>query len=59
MTTSNAPRCPICPGHGVPLGTLGRLRWYRCRDCGMDFNRPSRTRTGPRTSPQREGVRLG
>jgi hypothetical protein len=59
MTTSNARSCPICPGHGVPLGTLGRLRWYRCRDCGMDFNRPARTRTGSRPTPQREGVRLG
>jgi tRNA(Ile2) C34 agmatinyltransferase TiaS len=60
MTTSNALRCPICPGHGVPLGTLGRLRWFRCRDCGMDFHRPSRTRMArSRNSPQREGVRLG
>lgn len=22
------------------LGTLGRLVWYRCDACGMDYNRP-------------------
>jgi len=31
--------CPVCGGPGVPLGALGRLEHYRCRDCGMDFNR--------------------
>jgi hypothetical protein len=32
------PGCPVCGGPGVPLGHLGHLAWYRCRDCGMDFN---------------------
>lgn len=31
--------CPACTGLGVPLGNLGRLRWYRCRACGIDFSR--------------------
>jgi hypothetical protein len=31
--------CPCCGGPGVELGTLGRLEWFRCRDCGMDFQR--------------------
>ena len=44
---------------GLPLGTLGRLRWYRCRDCGMDFNRPAAGRRAPSPLPQREGVHLG
>ncbi len=35
----NPPACPVCPGHGVPLGQLGPLRWFRCRDCGIDFSR--------------------
>lgn len=30
--------CSICNGIGVYLGTLGRFRWYRCRDCGIEFN---------------------
>lgn len=30
--------CPVCGGPGVPLGGLGNLMWYRCRNCGMDFN---------------------
>lgn len=36
---SNPPACPVCPGRGMPLGQLGRLRWYCCRDCGIDFSR--------------------
>jgi tRNA(Ile2) C34 agmatinyltransferase TiaS len=52
MSTTHAPRCPLCPGHGVPLGTLGRLRWYRCRDCGMDFNRTAPSRHAPSPPPQ-------
>ena len=31
--------CPACNSDGFPLGTLGRLTWYRCRHCGMEFNR--------------------
>lgn len=38
-TSPQSPACPVCPGRGVPLGQLGHLRWYRCRDCGIDFNR--------------------
>ena len=30
--------CPICTGQGIYLGTLGRLQWYRCRNCGIEFN---------------------
>ena len=30
--------CPKCEGEAVPLGALGKLMWYRCRDCGIDFN---------------------
>lgn len=34
---------PLCPACGSPerayLGGLGSLEWFRCRDCGMDFNR--------------------
>ena len=47
------PTCPVCPGRGMPLGQLGRLRWYRCRDCGIDFNR--RAKAPPSLSPQPAG----
>lgn len=40
----SAPRCPVCPGSGLLLGSLGRLRWFRCRDCGIDFHRSRRPR---------------
>jgi hypothetical protein len=28
----------VCLGPLEPLGQLGRLWWYRCRDCGMDHS---------------------
>ncbi len=31
--------CPMCGEAGAtPLGTLGSLDHYRCRDCGADFS---------------------
>ena len=44
MSTRSPAHCPVCAGDGVPLGTLGRLRWFRCRDCGMNFSRQTGTR---------------
>lgn len=32
------PPCPMCSGPGVPLGTLGRRKHFRCQDCGYDFS---------------------
>ena len=32
------PDCPACGGPGVELGALGKLKWYRCRNCGIEFN---------------------
>ena len=31
------PLCPNGDGYGAPLGTLGRLKWFRCAACGIDF----------------------
>jgi tRNA(Ile2) C34 agmatinyltransferase TiaS len=50
-TSTTTPACPVCPGHGVPLGQLGPLRWYRCRDCGIDFNRRKKTTSGSTRGP--------
>jgi hypothetical protein len=33
-----AASCPQCAGPGVPLGQLGNLMHYRCRDCGAGFS---------------------
>ena len=34
-----ASACPMCGAAGAtPLGTLGSLDHYRCRDCGADFS---------------------
>ena len=30
--------CPVCGGDGQLMGSLGRLNWYRCVNCGMEFN---------------------
>ena len=31
--------CPMCGESNPPMGNLGRLIWYRCQNCGMDYNR--------------------
>lgn len=33
--------CPVCGGVGESMGKLGDLEWFRCRHCGMEFNRPA------------------
>lgn len=38
--------CPCCEGYGVPLGALGRLQWFRCRQCGAEFNQAKLARCG-------------
>ncbi len=55
MPASTQPRCSLCPGLGVLLGQLGQLRWFRCRACGMDFNRPSHARRTAIQSTQPQG----
>ena len=56
MSAKSLSLCPLCAGDGVLLGTLGRLRWFRCRDCGMNFSRQTGTRTKTKsTSHQEEG----
>jgi len=32
------PECGQCGGPGVPLGQLGSLMHFRCRNCGMMFS---------------------
>lgn len=55
MPASTQSHCPLCPGLGGLLGQLGQLRWFRCRACGMDFNRPSRARRAAIQSTQPQG----
>ena len=50
-TSPQSPTCPVCPGWGMPLGQLGRLRWYRCRDCGIDFNLRAKAPSSPPLQP--------
>ena len=33
------PKCELCGGSLTFLGQLGRLRWFRCINCGMEFSR--------------------
>lgn len=30
--------CPTCDGPAMKMGSLGRLTWFRCRNCGTEFN---------------------
>jgi anaerobic ribonucleoside-triphosphate reductase len=32
------PNCSVCNGKGIPLGVLGKLSWFRCRNCGWEFS---------------------
>lgn len=41
------PPCPMCPGHGCYMGTLGYLKWFRCRNCGWEFYREKRKTKKP------------
>lgn len=35
----DTPECPECSrGRGVSMGFLGKVLWFRCRDCGMEYN---------------------
>ena len=31
-------QCQMCGGPGQYMGRLGHLHWFRCQDCGMEFN---------------------
>ena len=30
--------CDGCGGPGIPMGILGNLAWFRCRNCGGQFS---------------------
>ena len=30
--------CPVCGGYSTLLGRLGRMLWFRCRACGLEWN---------------------
>ena len=36
--------CLLCNGPCEPLGSLGRLMWFRCRNCGMNCSKKLRAR---------------
>lgn len=36
------PICPLCGGPGSYLGQLGKLHWFRCRDCGWEWGQKAR-----------------
>jgi tRNA(Ile2) C34 agmatinyltransferase TiaS len=31
--------CPMCGGEAAFMGALGILNWFRCIQCGADFNK--------------------
>ena len=30
--------CPVCGGLAALMGGLGKLLWFRCVQCGIEFN---------------------
>lgn len=47
MTDDETPECPNCGGEGSELGSLGKLRHFRCRNCGGDFSQDTAKAEGP------------
>ena len=33
--------CPACGAQNSPMGFLGALAHFRCRQCGADYSQPS------------------
>ena len=31
------PHCPMCGRDGAHLGSLGKFEWFRCIQCGWEF----------------------
>lgn len=36
--------CQLCTGPCYQLGSLGQLKWFVCRNCGMQFSRKARAK---------------
>ena len=36
-------KCKLCGGWCHKLGSLGFLNWFRCRNCGMEWNKKVKT----------------
>jgi len=39
--------CPMCGGDLHPLGQLGNLKHYTCRQCGGQFSRGAKKKQRP------------
>lgn len=51
MSDDHTP-CPACDGQGEPLGALGSLMHYRCRQCGWTWSEPAQAEPAtPRPDP--------
>lgn len=44
--------CPTCGGELNELGTLGRRKHFRCRNCGMESSRDVRVTIDPNEAPE-------
>lgn len=53
MSDDHTPECPQCGGHAEPLGALGSLMHYRCRQCGWTFSEPAQAEPVPVPAPTR------
>ena len=56
MTESTEDVCPLCAGPLTPLGQLGTVSHFRCRDCGADCSEaePARSPTPRPTTVRAE-----
>jgi hypothetical protein len=35
-------KCPLCGGEGQYMGSLGKVKWFRCRNCGIEWRKEGR-----------------
>ncbi len=49
-------KCPACDGQGFLMGSLGRMKHYRCRDCGSTYSKKAR-KVAPRKKARKVAPR--
>lgn len=51
--------CPYCKGTACVLGNLGRIIYYRCQDCGIQFSvQPKKEKAKRATRNRRQAIQL-
>lgn len=56
MEAEEVEACKVCGGEAQPMGKLGRVMWFRCRQCGAEQHQdPEEQATEMKMLPTRPG----